>query len=124
METHISSTHLSETNPSSASSPATRPPRECPATRAGPRPCALKTSKTATEWTRIAGCVTAGVRARLASLEPFQRRAHYLLWEQNYYPTRFPVRALLYRGAHPRRGRLNLPFPARDFDGAVFADER
>jgi murein DD-endopeptidase len=71
----------------------------------------------------IAGCLTATVRERLAGLEPLERRVYYLIWEQNYYPTRFSIRRRLYLRAHPRRPRFSLPFPARDFDGVVFADQ-
>ncbi|MFW6052003.1 MAG: M23 family metallopeptidase [Myxococcota bacterium] len=71
----------------------------------------------------IARCLTASVRERLAALPTLELRATHLIWERNYYPTRFPLKNSLYSRSHPRRPRLSLPFPARDFDGVVFADE-
>jgi len=72
----------------------------------------------------IDGCKTPSVRARLRALTPLSRRAAYSIIERNYYPTRFPVRPNPYQEWHPRQGRLDLPFSADDFDGAVFVDER
>jgi len=71
----------------------------------------------------IRACRTASVREALAGVTPLGRRATRLLWERNYYPTRFASRACVYRSAHARRERLSLPLSARDFDGVVFADE-
>ena len=71
----------------------------------------------------LAACRTASVRERLLAVEPLERRAAYAITEMNYYPTRFPVRELVYAERHPREPRLDLPFRAVDFDGVVFADE-
>lgn len=71
----------------------------------------------------IAACPTAEVRERLAALPTLEERAHHLIWERNYYPTRFPREVRIYRRHHARRPRMTLPFPARDFDGVVFADD-
>ena len=71
----------------------------------------------------IAACLTASVRERLTALPSVEARAFHLLWERNYYPTRFPLQNLVYRRRHQRRPRLTLPFPGSDFDGAVFVDE-
>ena len=43
--------------------------------------------------------------------------------EMNYYPTRFPERPNVYAELYARLARLDLPFPAEDFDGVVFADD-
>ncbi|MFW5877205.1 MAG: M23 family metallopeptidase [Myxococcota bacterium] len=71
----------------------------------------------------IASCLTPSVRERLSALPTLELQAAHLIWERNYYPTRFPLRNHVYRERHERRPRLSLPFPARDFDGVVFADE-
>jgi len=71
----------------------------------------------------IRSCRTASVRERLAALPTLEERATHLLWERNYYPTRFAERAPVHRGRHPRRERLSLPFRASEFDGAVLVDE-
>jgi murein DD-endopeptidase MepM/ murein hydrolase activator NlpD len=71
----------------------------------------------------IARCRTPSVRQRLAALPTLEARAHHLIWERNYYPTRFPLRSSPYTRTHPRRPRLTLPFLARDFDGIAFSDE-
>ncbi len=71
----------------------------------------------------IAACPTEDVRRRLYALPTLEDRASHLVWERNYYPTRFPVPGCVYRRAHPRRPRLSMPFRASDFDGAVFADD-
>lgn len=71
----------------------------------------------------IGSCRTASARERLAWLPTPEARATHLLWERNYYPTRFPSCEPVYREPHPRRARLSLPFPASDIDGVVFADE-
>jgi len=71
----------------------------------------------------IDGCKTKHVRERLRALAPLSRRAAYSIIARNYYPTRFPLRPNPYAELHPRAGRLDLPFSARDFDGVVFIDE-
>lgn len=71
----------------------------------------------------IRACKTSDVRAWLSSLEPSEKKGGYLIAEANYYPTRFPDRRNIEVQEYPRRERLFLPFLARDFDGAVFADD-
>ncbi len=71
----------------------------------------------------VEGCRTASVREELARIEPLGVRAGRAIIESNYYPTRFPKRPNPYAEHHPRRGRLDLPFPAEAFDGVVFADD-
>lgn len=71
----------------------------------------------------IAGCRTDEVRRRLAALPALEDRANHLIWERNYYPTRFPVQRPIYRETHSRRPRLSMPFAAAAFDGVVFADD-
>lgn len=71
----------------------------------------------------IAACRTASVRERLSAVEPLEIRGGHVVFEMNYYPTRFPDRGSVFSAAHPRTPRLHLPFSADDFDGVVFADE-
>jgi len=71
----------------------------------------------------IAACKTVASRAELSAVEPVALRAARTLVEMNYYPTRFPERPRVYAESHARAPRLDLPFPAADFDGVVFADD-
>jgi murein DD-endopeptidase MepM/ murein hydrolase activator NlpD len=71
----------------------------------------------------IAACRTASSREEISRVGDVALRAGRLLVEMNYYPTRFPERPGIYAEAHPRAPRLDLPFPAADFDGVVFADD-
>lgn len=43
-----------------------------------------------------------------------------MLFQQNYYPTRFREHPRLYSAEHPRAPRLDLPFRREDFDGIWF----
>lgn len=70
----------------------------------------------------IDACRTPSVRERLSSVRPELRGGH-VVFETNYYPTRFPDRASVLAEVHPRSQRLHLPFSSADFDGVVFADE-
>lgn len=71
----------------------------------------------------IAACTTPSSRAELSSVEPLAQRAARTIVEMNYYPTRFPERPHVYADRHERTPRLDLPFPADAFDGAVFVDD-
>ncbi|MDH5493720.1 MAG: M23 family metallopeptidase [Myxococcales bacterium] len=70
----------------------------------------------------IASCRCDRTRLHLESIPALDRRAAETLFQQNYYPTRFARRVPIYVGHHPRRPRLDLPFPRARFDGAVFVD--
>lgn len=70
----------------------------------------------------VGACRTPSVRARLEAV-PEALRGGQVVFEVNYYPTRFPDRGSPLREVHARAPRLNLPFPASLFDGVVFADE-
>ena len=63
---------------------------------------------------------TPALRDELRAVADPDERAVAVLFQQNYYPTRFRERPLLYVGRHPRRPRLDLPFRAADFDGVWF----
>lgn len=71
----------------------------------------------------IAQCRTAAVRERLSAVSPLEIRGGHVVFEVNYYPTRFADRGSVLSAVHPRTPRLHLPFAAADFDGIVFADE-
>lgn len=70
----------------------------------------------------IAACTVASVREALRAIPSPGERAMALLFQYNYYPTRFPHRPPLYAGACPRRPRLDLPFRAEDAIGVAFPD--
>ena len=68
----------------------------------------------------LASCIDPAVRAEIdVELEP-DRRAMSVLFQRNYYPTRFGVRLPLSVEAYPREARLSLPFRAEEFAGVVF----
>jgi len=71
----------------------------------------------------IAACRTVAWRREVSAVEDVALRAARVLVEMNYYPTRFPERPMIYAEAHARAPRLDLPFPADEFDGVVFADD-
>ncbi len=60
------------------------------------------------------------LRAELRAIADPDERAMAVLFQQNYYPTRFRERPCLYASSHPRAPRLDLPFRAEDFDGIWF----
>ncbi len=68
-------------------------------------------------------CITGSVRSRLTQIDLVARRGGQLVFEMNYYPTRFRDRGSPLREVHPRRERLHLPFSAELFDGVVYRDE-
>ena len=71
----------------------------------------------------IDACVTESLREQLQAVESPSLRAALTVIEMNYYPTRFPLRINAYSERFPRAPRLDLPFLAAEFDGAVFVDE-
>jgi murein DD-endopeptidase len=60
------------------------------------------------------------LRESLKSIADPDERAVAVMFEQNYFPTRFRERTQLYAATHPRAPRLDLPFRADDFDGIWF----
>jgi murein DD-endopeptidase len=68
----------------------------------------------------IEACAVPEVRAALRAVAPLEARAMSLLFQMNYYPTRFPVRPSPYVTTVPRTPRLDLPFAAGDVSGIVF----
>lgn len=69
------------------------------------------------------GCKTQKIRNWLSNIPAIETRGNYLVFEQNYYPTRFPVVRNVYATNHERTQRLTMPFRPEDFDGCVFGDE-
>lgn len=76
----------------------------------------------AVEATR-ASCSDTATRELLDREFDPERRAMNLLFQRNYFPTRFSSRPALIAGTHARAPRLSLPFQAEDFTGIVMADE-
>jgi murein DD-endopeptidase MepM/ murein hydrolase activator NlpD len=68
----------------------------------------------------IASCAVASVRDALGAVPRLDVRAMAVLFEQNYYPTRFPSPRAPYAATFPREPRLDLPFRAADAAGIVF----
>jgi murein DD-endopeptidase len=68
----------------------------------------------------IEACTDPAIRAELASEPALDRRAMNLLFERNYYPTRFSARPAVVAEPHARTARmarLTLPFQPSDFVG-------
>jgi hypothetical protein len=68
----------------------------------------------------IETCTDPAIRAELASEPALDRRAMNLLFQRNYYPTRFSARPAVIAEAHARTSRmarLTLPFRPSDFVG-------
>lgn len=74
----------------------------------------------------LAACRHAGARAEIEAFEDPGERAMALLFQMNYYPTRFTERPSLglYRSSTPRAPYLDLPFRPEDYVGVVFPDRR
>ncbi len=70
----------------------------------------------------IASCRHPDARAELAAIPDLDVRAMAVLFQRNYYPTRFPERPSLYRARHPRGPWLDLPFLADEFRGVTFVE--
>lgn len=71
----------------------------------------------------IAACDVAAVRDELRATVPLELRAMRVLFQMNYYPTRFRTRVNPHGSASPRTPRLDLPFRAADATGIVFPDD-
>src|SRR5262249_20596136 len=68
----------------------------------------------------IAAWDVAAVRDALHAIERLDVRAMAVLFQLNYYPTRFAVRRTPHAATFPREPRLDLPFRAADVVGIVF----
>ncbi len=68
----------------------------------------------------IDACVHDAARDELRAITDPDARAMALLFQRNYYPTRFRDRPNIYASEHPRTPRLDLPFRGEDFDGIWF----
>ncbi len=71
----------------------------------------------------IAQCKTPETRTQLQAMDTLKYRAAHTIIEMNYYPTRFNKRVNVYETNYPRTARLDLPFPASDFNRVVFLDD-
>ena len=68
----------------------------------------------------IASCDVAALRDELRAVERLDLRAMAVLFQENYYPTRFGKRVAPYAATFPREPRLDLPFRAADVVGVAF----
>ena len=68
----------------------------------------------------IAACGVDAIREELRAVKPLAVRAMAVLFQMNYYPTRFRTRPLVYDTEYPRALRLDLPFAAGEFTGIAF----
>jgi murein DD-endopeptidase MepM/ murein hydrolase activator NlpD len=71
----------------------------------------------------IAACASETSRREIYLVRDDDERAMAVLFHQNYYPTRFRERPVIYAARHERRPLLDLPFLPADYDGIVFPDE-
>lgn len=67
----------------------------------------------------IEACADPSVRAALQAEPALDRRAMNLLFQRNYYPTRFTARPRVIAGPVAREPRLTLPVRADEFDGVA-----
>jgi len=65
----------------------------------------------------VAACDVAPMRDELRAIERIELRAMGLLFQMNYYPTRFGLHVSPYAATFPREPRLDLPFRAGDVVG-------
>jgi len=68
----------------------------------------------------VSSCDVAAVRAELRAIERVELRAMAVLFQLNYYPTRFGARVGPHAAMFPREPRLDLPFRAADVVGVAF----
>jgi murein DD-endopeptidase len=68
----------------------------------------------------IEACVDAAIRAELGGEPALDRRAMALLFQRNYYPTRFRSRPRLHGETHRRAPWLTLPLRGEDYVGISF----
>jgi murein DD-endopeptidase len=71
----------------------------------------------------IAACDVASVRDELRAIRTRAVRAMAVLFQMNYYPTRFSRRVSPHGAPSPRTPRLDLPFQSTDFVGVAFPDD-
>jgi murein DD-endopeptidase len=68
----------------------------------------------------IAACRHEGARAEMEAFRDPEERAMAVLFQRNYYPTRFTERPALERQRHERQPWLDLPFSHEDYDGVAW----
>jgi murein DD-endopeptidase len=67
----------------------------------------------------LAVCRDRALAARIARLPDIAAQAAELVFQMNYYPTRFARRVSPYAVPHGRQALLDLPFGSEDFDGVL-----
>ncbi len=79
-----------------------------------------------TEWDEdlvaqaIASCLHRGAQREMESFRALDRRAMAVLFQTNYYPTRFSSPPQMYSTRYKRAPVLTLPLSSRDFDGIAW----
>lgn len=84
-----------------------------------PEPTAWRADRVAAA---IEACTEPSIRAALAAVPDVAERAMAVLFQTNYYPTRFAERPRLYEEPAARAPRIDLPFRPADATGVVFPD--
>lgn len=77
-------------------------------------PTALDADRVAAQ---LDACLDPALRTRLAAIPDLHTRALTTVFVRNYAPTRFTAAISPYRDRPARAPRLDLPFPAADYDG-------
>ena len=78
-----------------------------------------------TEWDEdalsaaIDACIDPALRRHLRALRGTDFRAAATIFHINYFPTRFPLKPMIYAKTFEREPRLDLPFRAEDFRGII-----
>ena len=101
---------------------AGREPTPTPETEIGEREFEPSPWREALVAEALAVCVHPETAREIEHAPTMEQRAGAILMHLNYFPTRFRSRPALFTREHPRRPHLDLPFPARDYDGVYFPD--
>jgi murein DD-endopeptidase MepM/ murein hydrolase activator NlpD len=72
----------------------------------------------------VAACRHAGLRREMEAIGDVSRRAAELIVQRNYRAVLFSAFPPVYPRSHERAPRLDLPFSARDYDGASLRGRR
>ncbi len=87
--------------------------------REAPAPTAWRASRVDAA---IEACTEPSVRTALRAVPDLAERAMAVLFQMNYYPTRFPAAPQLYDEPTARMPRLDLPFRPSDVAGIALPD--
>ena len=90
--------------------------------RPGARPARFTDWNVAAVDAAIADCQDATIRGELEREPDLACRAMNVLFQRNYFPTRFVHKPPIYDERHARSPWLDLPFASDEFVGIVFPD--